>query len=347
MRACAASWVALTRRAFVEVNQRMKNNLARLFLGAVVILAGSTGGCGNGAGGADTGAPSDTSTGDTATSDTATGDTGSGDSMAPVDGSSGDASTDGATSDEGPPTDAAASVQLGFVTVTQQTINAGGTPMTYAAHSANFQMNTGTGGCRVRTELECVITTCPMGSTAPMQVSAGAITISGGTGAPIMLTPGANGAYMPSQVMAARWAPMDSVMVSGAGATVPAFTAMVNFPAQVTLTQPMVTPTTTVRIPRSASYSFRWDTTVTTGNMRVLIATAGTDGSSTGVECAFPLITGSGTVPVTVLSDLPAGSGALLLSALSETTVNAGTDGPWRVRLSAGTSVFAGAAMIE
>ncbi len=89
------------------------------------------------------------------------------------------------------------------------------------------------GTCRV---IDCLLKAGPVvGLTG---VSAGTVTVHGGTGADVVLSPDGFGVYAPYSDSAQRWHPGDVLQISASGSTVPAFASLLTFPTALALTSP-------------------------------------------------------------------------------------------------------------
>ena len=248
-------------------------------------------------------------------------------------------------SDAAPPGDAAPAGQQGNVVISQTVLAVGPATITTAVHAATFGSTRS--GCTERREGACVIHRCPTSAAdagAPAGLSsAGAITFSGGMGAPITIMPGPDGRYMANTGMMARWRSGEVITVRAAGAMVPAFEAMVPFPATVMVTQPAVSPTMPVRVPRGMPLVTRWTAMGAGGEVKVSVASA--DSTTTSlVTCGFPPAAGTGTIPATALSDLVVGQGSFSVTVTDFRTVTAGA---WNVAVAANATGAAGLATVE
>jgi hypothetical protein len=247
------------------------------------------------------------------------------------------------TADGGSPTNGA---QLGNVVISQTVLSVGPTNITTAVHAAGFGSGSG-GGCTEQTSGSCVVRRCPSSGgdagTTASGASAGAITFTGGTGAPITIMPGANGIYAANTMMSARWRAGDAVTVRAAGAAVPAFEAMVTFPASITVMEPAVSPVGMVRVPRSAPLTTRWTAMGTAGEVNVSVVSTAMN-SVTIATCTYPISAGTAVIPSAVLGNLVAGSGSFSVTSTSATTVTAGG---WTVAVAANSTGAASLAVVE
>lgn len=237
------------------------------------------------------------------------------------------------------------SAQRGNVVISQTVIAVGPTTITTAVHAASF--GTGPGGsCTEQTSGTCVVRRCPSsagdaGTTAGS--SAGAITFTGGAGAPITIMPGANGVYAANTMMAARWRAGETVTVRAAGATVPAFEAMLAFPASITVTEPAVSPLAMLRVPRATPLTTRWTAMGTAGEVNVSVVSTAMN-TVTLATCTYPISAGMAVIPSAVLGNLVAGTGSFSVTATAATTVTAGG---WSVAVAANATGAAALAVVE
>lgn len=149
---------------------------------------------------------------------------------------------------------------------------------------------------------------------------AGDITISGGTGMPMVLSPDTNGNYQPVQERGEKWHMGDMLTFSAAGGGpdgVPPFTASLTFPTPAMVTEPM--PMTVFSIPlvqidHTQPFTARW--TPGTGGITIFIGQGGFGGmmslqSGVTINCVYPSSAGTGTVPASALSDLMSTTGSI------------------------------------
>jgi hypothetical protein len=163
------------------------------------------------------------------------------------------------------------------------------------------------GTCKMQTIDACKIETCPPtegGNGNGTFVSAGDITISGGTG-PIALTPGYDDEYGYSSAVSGATAPGGSVLhVVAAGAVVPAFSATITMPDELTVTSPEALAgansggASPLTIVRSSGLSIAW--TGGSGNVQVVIYQLLVTGFAEAT-CIFPASGGTATVDTAVL----------------------------------------------
>lgn len=175
--------------------------------------------------------------------------------------------------------------------------------------------------------------------------NAGVITISGAKiPAGTTLTPGATGAYAPlTRSDLDAWAGGETIKVSAAGGSVPAFTGDVVAPSPASsLTSPVLAaaPAKT-EIERGRPLPVTWSG-ATAGTIGfTLAATSG--GGSVTVQCRFDASKGAGSVPASLLAKLPASDGSLGTSITSNTLVKAGS---YNVSLVATSFVKSGAGQV-
>jgi hypothetical protein len=193
----------------------------------------------------------------------------------------------------GPGADGGGLPEAGSVTIFYETTSTGWT----GGVSASFSRTTG-GSCTQRTVGPCSVARCDYNGGAPRttNLSAGAITITGGMPGTITFSPLSDGSYDYSGTYS--FAAGETLDVSAAGGTVPAFTASVTFPTAITVTAP-----TTGTIDRSQDLAIAW----TGGDASVLAKIQeGTSDRGVLIQCVFDASAGSGTIPAGALSDLEA-----------------------------------------
>jgi hypothetical protein len=209
-------------------------------------------------------------------------------------------------------------------------------------------------GCQVQTVGACQVTSCAGlasgdggaggdgGAVAGSVVSAGTLSMTGGTG-PIALMPDTTtGFYSYSSaypVGGPTVAGGDTLTVTASGAIVPAFTAHFVMPNDITVTSPVppVPPMLfgSVAVLRSSDLPIAW----TGGGAGVVEVALGqkSGGGLTSITCLLPAAGGSGAIPAAALAGLtptPAGgmSGAYFTINSSSDVVTVNPSG-WQVRV--------------
>jgi hypothetical protein len=146
--------------------------------------------------------------------------------------------------------------------------------------------------CTIEYEGPCVMLLCdPAAATA--NVTAGPIHVVGAGGATVDVVPDANGVYTNPN---SAWAPGERLTITADGDFVPAFTAEVTVPAQVSV-DPVVPPT----IVRADGVTITW--TARAGDVRVAVTADPGE-----VACTFDANAGTGTIPGSMLQRLAAGT---------------------------------------
>ncbi|HTR54441.1 MAG TPA: hypothetical protein VMJ10_27300, partial [Kofleriaceae bacterium] len=164
----------------------------------------------------------------------------------------------------------------------------------------------------------CHITLRTSGTVS--RVSAGAITISYGTSGTYTLNPSSQDLYA-DQFPGFRFAANDTISISAAGATVPAFSKSIVFPAAVSVTSP-----TSLATLSKSGFSATW--TNTSSMVHIVINQYPDSIHSTSIDCTFAGDSGGGAVPATALSDLlvaSSGSTSVLIASSTTATGTAGT----------------------
>jgi hypothetical protein len=140
-------------------------------------------------------------------------------------------------------------------------------------------------------------------STLMPNVSAGVIAISGGK-VPVTLTPDAQNLYPRWQDMVTGlWDGGETIAMSAAGATVPAFNYTFTAPSLVEVTNPVffgVEP-----IDRTKDYTVTWSGGAV-GTFQVTLAVTINHVPIIALYCDFPSVAGMGTIPAAALARLPA-----------------------------------------
>src|SRR5688500_11276156 len=161
----------------------------------------------------------------------------------------------------------------------------------------------------------CEVMMCPAGMQPPPDASAGMITITGGV-MPITLTPNADKSYT---ALTSQTAPLfsggASVMLSAAGADVPAFSASLTMPAKATITSPVEPPSSSpyLIVNRAQDFTVRWSGGGGTFQIGMYSPT-----TWPALVCKFPASAGSGTIPSSALMMLPAGMGSFAMATIAD-----------------------------
>ncbi len=188
----------------------------------------------------------------------------------------------------------------------------------------------------------CLVTTCPSitpNDAGPVSlVTAGALTVTGGAfgDAGIDLGPDTLGSYLYNTV-GPMFAPGDTITVSAAGATVPAFAAQsLVAPGPITLTSP-TSDGGTFAIDTSKDLTVSWTGGSSGDHVFLGLNAFFTSGASATALCSWDATLGQGTVPQGALAPLAAGDAQAGRSTASwyqqaDTTFTAGR---WNVVLRA------------
>lgn len=227
----------------------------------------------------------------------------------------------------------------GWVTAGSETFMEGGQNISISSLSASFRAQgqaQPTGWiCTDQTIGDCVVSSCDVDTADAGTASypqAGAITLSGGTGT-ATITPDANGVYADvNKPGSTLWAGGETLSVQAAGGDVPAFSGTITAPSQLTITSPALVTGNSWPIPRSSDFAMTW-TGDSAGQLTVTIR-AFTNGNQhrTDATCRFAAATHAGSIPASVLGQLPAGSGAIVALVASDQAIAAGG---WTVHVQA------------
>jgi hypothetical protein len=159
----------------------------------------------------------------------------------------------------------------------------------------------------------CLVTTCP--AQAPSDagtvslVTAGALTVTGGAfgDAGVEIGPDSLGSYL-YNTTGPMFAAGDTLTVTGAGATVPAFAAQTLVaPGPITLTAPMGDGGT-VDISTSNDLTVSWTGGTAGDKVYLDLSAFFTSGASASALCNWDSAAGTGTVPAAALAPLAAGT---------------------------------------
>lgn len=168
--------------------------------------------------------------------------------------------------------------------------------------------------CEIKTFGKCEVRNCRItgdGGTSELTgVSAGEITISGGSGGDVKLVPDELGVYNMFHKPVAYWPVGAPLHVSAAGATVPAFTVDLSLLSVAVLTDPDSTnpPAGGVTIDRTQGITVKWeptDETVVVGVLQEPFFKKGKWDQIQGL-CPFAGQDGTGTLPAQFFDDFEA-----------------------------------------
>ena len=159
----------------------------------------------------------------------------------------------------------------------------------------------------------CLVTVCPVHAAndagALSLVSAGTLTVSGGAfgDAGVGIAPDNLGSYL-YNTTGPMFSPGDTLTVSAAGATVPAFAAQsITAPGPIDLTAP--TPDSGVlSIPTTQDLDLGWTGGTAGAHFILGLDATFTSGASASALCTWDAAAGSGTIPAGALSPLAAGT---------------------------------------
>ena len=177
--------------------------------------------------------------------------------------------------------------------------------------SASFVDATGAAAspvCQTTTAGACKLSLCPQpvlsDAAAPVQLTAGAITVDGTTGGPSTLTPsGAD--YAPVSSSTSLFLGGESLTASAPGDAqgAPAFSRTVKAPSYVFVSEPLFPGTGPMSIDRTKDLPVVW-TAGTEGDTAVTLS--GQAGGQTFLlQCTVPATAGKLTVPASALGKLP------------------------------------------
>ncbi len=263
----------------------------------------------------------------------------------------------GGVSDGGGVGDAAVGpLKGGWVFASSSTITISATDYSSSTFNASFYQYSGpapVGGCTITMSGGCTLTQCPpagdggvpMTTTLP---TAGTVSISGGKRA-ASISPKTDGTYpTDSDNMKPLYAGGETLTISATGGTVPAFSGTVVAPARVRVTSPAVPAAgSSLAISRSSALSFAWSG----GTVGEVTFGVYPQSATSWVTCSFPANAGAGSIPSSLLSKLPSGSGSFNASLRNTSHL---TQSGWAIDLwayqsvvSASGSGYAGQAMLQ
>lgn len=188
-------------------------------------------------------------------------------------------------------------------------------------------------GCVVSEVAGCTLETCDAleGGSTYQSASAGPTVAVTGGAYTLLLARSGSGPYGPiaddGGVMT-LWHGGDALTVSAPGDVVPAFTATLIAPTQVTV----LTPPPPV-LSKSGAFAFSW-LGQSAGSLTVDV-NARSGGTDFYLECQYTVASGVGVVPQVALQRMPAGSASLTVSTVNRTEV---TVSGWVLRAFAQTN---------
>jgi hypothetical protein len=172
----------------------------------------------------------------------------------------------------------------------------------------------------------CIVESGDAGTNGlpPTLVSAGTVTISGGSMTATMM-PGANNIYQASDNTQALFSGNEKLTFATTGAAAPASSTFVIAPSSVTITKPA--PAATYTITRASGFGLTWSGggpgTVNVTIQSAITSTApGTPYGS--VRCQFPATNGAATVPPGALAVLPVGNASFQLAVANSVSTVVG-----------------------
>jgi hypothetical protein len=162
--------------------------------------------------------------------------------------------------------------------------------------SATFQRGNGT-ACSWRVVGTCNVLRCATGGLPLSNLSAGTISITGGS-TPATLMPASDNTYSYSGIVS--FSPGANVLFAASGAEVPSWSTSVSFPSPITVTSPAANQSPA--IDHTKDFAIAWSG----GGSSKVLATVEESVPDRLVEitCLFDAAGGSATIPSAALSDL-------------------------------------------
>ncbi|HEX3345885.1 MAG TPA: hypothetical protein VHS09_14975 [Polyangiaceae bacterium] len=180
----------------------------------------------------------------------------------------------------------------------------------------------GTQGCTVTTAGACTAYTCNGSTTSPIGVSAGTLTISGGSLGKVTVSPDASNEYT-YEAGGTFFTAGQTLTVSASGATVPAFGPVsVVAPGLPGLVAPAAAGAGMYTISTQGDLGVEWTGGSGEGQ---LIFEAATSSSSSYFTCVWPASEGKADVPQAMLAPLAGeGMGYIIYGQYTATSTSAG-----------------------
>lgn len=148
-------------------------------------------------------------------------------------------------------------------------------------------------------------------STTSTPADSGDITVSGVAGAGILLFPNVEHIYNISRQDSALWSGGEPITITSLGNSadgqVPAFSTVLSAPGEVHVTAPIFAPLSALSIPRDEDLLVTW-TGASAGELVVELSVV--DSGIQTLNCRFPVLAGSATIPAEALASLPATTNA-------------------------------------
>jgi hypothetical protein len=265
-------------------------------------------------------------------------------------GGGGGGSSGGGGGDGGAGDGSSGPLRGGWVFASSNTITASGTDYSSASFNASFYQYSGAvapGSCTITTSGSCTLTQCPPAGDGGVPVTpnlphAGTLTISGAKRT-FTLSPKADGSY-PTEIdnMKPLYSGGETLTISATGGTAPAFSASVVAPARVRVSAPVLPAAgQSLVITRASGLSCVWSG----GTVGEVTFGVYPQSATSWVNCTFAASAGSGSIPSSLLSKLPGGSGSFNASLRNTTRI---TPSGWSIDLWAYQSVVttAGASFV-
>lgn len=187
----------------------------------------------------------------------------------------------------------------------------------------------------------CIVTTCTGHTSSDgggvSLVSAGDLTVTGGAfgDAGTQIGPDNLGSYF-YDTTGPMFSPGDTLSVTGAGATVPAFPEQsIVAPGGITLTSPAPTDSGALVIPTSTDLALTWTGGVAGARVIVDLTAFFAGGGSASTVCSWDASAGQGTIPAAALEPLAAGDAGTSTAVWSQQAESAFDVGSWSVGIRA------------
>jgi len=175
---------------------------------------------------------------------------------------------------------------------------------------------TADGSCTDKMVNGCRTFQCQASGQGSLQfMSAGNITISGGSIAPVVLKPDQQGKYAQFTDTKTRWNPGDKITISAAGAMIPRFSSELVVPNELVIKSPTVNLGESVKINRDKGFVAQWDPSAMSNSVAISIFQAAfnkANNTAVFLSCEFTTTAGTGTVTPDVLRNLKPSMGGII-----------------------------------
>lgn len=192
----------------------------------------------------------------------------------------------------------------------------------YSTFASFLEM--GPSGCDLTTHGDCAVARCDFTDPPPTTTfaSAGDITVTGGI-EPVTMKPSVDKTYDYASGTQQLFQGGEQLQFSAAGDDIPAFTATITAPPTLELQQPSSTP---VSLQKTGDFVAAW-TPVSDAVVEIEFSLQPSATEIVNVRCSFDASAGTGTIPASIVSELPSGtSGDMNIALVRSPSVAPGAE---------------------